>query len=96
MLGKVANYCMLAYLSGLSHDAASICLVVHNPAVEYTFQVTKLVELNIKRLLYSKPISTISEQTAMDAYMHAWLVTPLSRKSPYILTNSCCPLNEGS
>ena len=36
---------------------------VHNPAVEYTFQVTKPVKLNIKRLSV-KPLSTISEQTA--------------------------------
>ena len=37
---------------------------MRNLAVEYTFQVTKLVELNIKRSL-AKPESTISEQTAL-------------------------------
>jgi len=42
----------------------AIINLVHDPAVEYTFQVTKLVEWNIKWLL-AKPVSTISEQTVL-------------------------------
>jgi len=37
---------------------------VQDLAIHYTFQVTKLVELNIKRLL-AKPVTIISEQTAL-------------------------------
>ena len=77
--------------------------IVHYPAIEHKFQVTKLVELNIKQSLaqpvrLAQPVSIISEQAAITthAYMAAWLVTPLSRKSPLIFTNSRCSLNEGS
>ena len=43
--------------------------IVHNPAVEYTFQVTKIMELYVKRSL-AKLVSTISEQTALPALHH--------------------------
>ena len=38
--------------------------LVHDSAFENTFQVTKLVKLNIKQSLV-KPLSIISEQTAI-------------------------------
>ena len=41
--------------------SSHLYFVVHDPAVEYTFQITKL---NIKRSL-AKPVSTISEQTVL-------------------------------